>query len=122
MLPPTRDRVLDAVERIKPVIEKHSGEAEQARRQSDAVIEAIRGEGLLDLWVPREYGGPEVDLTTFLQTVEAISRADASTGWVYANIAAGNCVGGVFPEAGGRPIFSPGMGKAMPGPLGPARP
>src|SRR3954454_11170382 len=119
MLPPTKDRLADSIERIRPIIEKHSGEAEQERRQSDAVIQAIRDEGLLKLWAPRQYGGDEADITTMMQTVEAIARIDASTGWVYANIAAGNCVGGFLPEAGARTIYSDGMGKAMPGSVAP---
>jgi indole-3-acetate monooxygenase len=119
MLPPTKDRLLDAVARLTPIIEKHSGEAEEQRRQSDAVVQALREEGLLDLWAPREYGGQEVDITTFMEVVEAIALVDASTAWVYANIAAGNCVGGFMPEAGGKTIWQDGLGKAMPGSIAP---
>lgn len=118
-LPPTRERVLAAVARITPVIQKHSGEAEERRRQSDAVIQAIREEGLLDLWAPREYGGQEAGITTFMEVVEAMARVDASTAWVYANIAAGNCVGGFLTGAGGKTIWQDGLGKAMPGSIAP---
>src|SRR3954454_2432073 len=119
MLPPTKDRLADSIERIRPIIEKHSGEAEQERRQSDAVIQAIRDEGLLKLWAPRQYGGDEADITTMMQTVEALARIDASTAWVYANIAAGNCVGGFMPEAGAKQIWADGRDKSMPGSVAP---
>jgi alkylation response protein AidB-like acyl-CoA dehydrogenase len=119
MLPPTKERIADSIERLRPIIEKHSDEAEQARRQSDAVIQAIRDEGLLRLWAPRQYGGDEAEITTFMQVVEAIARIDASTAWVYANIAAGNCFGGFLPEAGAKQIWGDGPDKSMPGSVAP---
>src|SRR5438552_1158538 len=115
MLPPTNDRIADSIERLKPIIEKYSGEAEEERRQSDAVIQAIRDKGLLKLWTPRQYGGDEADIRTFMQTVEAIARIDASTAWVYANIAAGDIFGAFLPEAGAKQIWADGRDKAMPG-------
>jgi alkylation response protein AidB-like acyl-CoA dehydrogenase len=37
--------------------------------------------GLFHLAIPRAIGGGEIDLPTYVQTIEEIGKADASTGW-----------------------------------------
>src|SRR5271169_5754940 len=53
--------LLDAVRQIEPVIKAHAMEAEQERRLSDAVVDAMRARGLYRLWCPQAFGGLEVD-------------------------------------------------------------
>ena len=44
----------------------------------------MQSEGLFKLWLPREYGGAELDLPTYLKAVEAVSRIDSAAGWMLA--------------------------------------
>ncbi len=75
---------LDAVARLKPLIEQHAGEADQQRHLSDEVIEGLREAGLFHLWLPQAVGGHETPLPKSLHVFEALARIDGSVGWVVA--------------------------------------
>src|SRR5439155_350141 len=45
------------------------------------LFEAMADAGLFHLAVPRAMGGGELDLPTYVQVIEEIGKADASTGW-----------------------------------------
>jgi alkylation response protein AidB-like acyl-CoA dehydrogenase len=118
-LPTTSNRTRDSVSRITPVIEKYRDDGERERRLSNEIVQAIRDEGLLKLWVPKEFGGDEADVTTFMQTVEALACADPATAWVYANIAAGNLLAAFLPPEGVRAVFAASPDMASPGSVAP---
>src|SRR5688572_14188363 len=71
------DSLKAAVDRIAPVIEAHREQAEQERRLPNEVVAAMRQAGLLRLWTPKEYGGSEVNLRTFMELGESIARIDS---------------------------------------------
>src|SRR5439155_26680945 len=53
-----------------------------ARRELPrALFEAMADAGLFHMAVPRVIGGGELDLPTYVQVIEEIGKADASTGW-----------------------------------------
>lgn len=86
------------------------GEAEaieRERRLPDALVEALREAGLFDLWVPRELGGLDTDLATFVEVVRALSAGDAATGWVVMIAAETNALSGWMPRATAEAIFGP---------------
>ena len=76
--------LIEAAEKLVPLLRAKAREAEAARRPLDEVIDAIRESGLFSLMVPRCYGGHEADLDTFFEVTLALSRADASMGWLVA--------------------------------------
>jgi alkylation response protein AidB-like acyl-CoA dehydrogenase len=45
-------------------------------------LDALRAQGLFEFWIPKCFGGEEASTLEGLEVVEALSRADASTGWV----------------------------------------
>lgn len=99
--------VLDAVERLRPVLETYRDEAERERRLSDAVVKAMQNESLLKLWVPKAYGGAEADLVTGLLVVEELARLDSAAAWLFANATvAGAMVSAYLPESAARNILS----------------
>ena len=53
--------LLEAAQRIAPVIREHSDEAERERRLSPPVLAALHDAGLLRMCTPRSLGGLEVD-------------------------------------------------------------
>jgi alkylation response protein AidB-like acyl-CoA dehydrogenase len=101
----TEESVPEAVERIRPVIEAHRDEAESERRLSDAVVSAMKNEGLFKLWLPKEMGGAELDLLTYLKTVEEIARIDSAAGWIFANSATSAVQAAFLPEDGAREVY-----------------
>ena len=66
---------------LQPLIREHADAAQQNRRLSNEVVEALHDSGLFRMCLPKEFGGEEVDPWTTVETIEAISYADGSTGW-----------------------------------------
>jgi alkylation response protein AidB-like acyl-CoA dehydrogenase len=100
--------VLEAVERVRPVIERYREEGERQRHLSPQVIDAMDSEGLFRLWLPAEYGGSEVDLPTYLKAVEGLSRLDSAAGWMQGIIGTSAVLAALLPEAGAREVFANG--------------
>jgi indole-3-acetate monooxygenase len=107
--------ILNAVERIKPVLERYRDEAEEQRRLSDDVVSAMRDSGLLRLWVPREFGGEEVDLPVFMATTEAIARIDSASGWIFSTGAAGALLTAFLPIESAKELYANGPDTLFPG-------
>ena len=107
--------ILEAIDRVKPVLEKHQEETEQGRRLPDAVVAAMRDAGLLQLWVPREYGGREVDLPVFMETVERLAQIDSAAGWVFSTGAAGALLTAFLPEETAKGLYRAGPDGMFPG-------
>ncbi|MGH7072606.1 MAG: acyl-CoA dehydrogenase family protein [Stellaceae bacterium] len=91
---------------LAPLIAQYRDEGEQARRLSRPVFEAMRDAGLFHLWVPRAYGGAEVDIATMVRVTEEVARQDGAAGW---NVMIGGntaILWGFMNERAARGIFS----------------
>ncbi len=53
-----------------------------ARELPRPLFEALADAGLFHLALPRTLGCPEIDLPTYIQVIEELGKADASTAWV----------------------------------------
>jgi alkylation response protein AidB-like acyl-CoA dehydrogenase len=91
-----------------PAIERAANQAERDRCLPAELVDAWREAGLFNLWVPREYGGHEVDFTTYLGVIEEIAAADGSAGWTLMIGASGAAFGAYFPAATARRMFGSG--------------
>jgi alkylation response protein AidB-like acyl-CoA dehydrogenase len=111
----SRTELLAAVEQIRPIVESSRDEGEENRRLPDAVVAALREASLLDLWVPREYGGREVDLPLFMEVTESLARIDSAAGWVFSTGAAGALMTAFLPQDTARQAFAGGTNVMLPG-------
>ncbi|HEY5208081.1 MAG TPA: acyl-CoA dehydrogenase family protein [Stellaceae bacterium] len=66
---------------MAPLVERYRDDGEAARQLPRPVFEAMRDAGLFHLWVPRAYGGAEVDIATMVRVTEEVSRQDGAAGW-----------------------------------------
>jgi alkylation response protein AidB-like acyl-CoA dehydrogenase len=73
---------LEAARKLAPMIRTYAGDTEALRALPAPVFEALADAGLFHLAFPRSMGGGELDLPTYIQVIEEIGKADASTGWV----------------------------------------
>src|SRR5216117_4055958 len=73
---------LEAARKLAPQIRASADEIDRLRELPRALFEAIADAGLFHLAVPRAIGGVEIDLPTYVQVIEELGKADASTGWV----------------------------------------
>jgi indole-3-acetate monooxygenase len=81
MIPTNADSPLDAARKLAPMIRSCADEIEAARELPRPLFEALADAGLFHMAVPRAVGGLEIDLPTYVQVIEEIGKADASTGW-----------------------------------------
>ena len=73
---------LDAARKLVPAIRSSVEAIEQERELPRALFEAIADAGLFHVALPRSLGCPELDFPTYVQMIEEIGKADASTGWI----------------------------------------
>src|SRR5499433_1130839 len=73
---------LDAARKLAPQIRSYAEEIEATRELPRPLFEALADAGLFHLALPRTLGCPEIDLPTYIQVIEELGKADASTAWV----------------------------------------
>jgi indole-3-acetate monooxygenase len=73
---------LDAARKLVPMIRSCADQTEADRELPRPLFEALADAGLFQLALPHSLGGAEIDLPTYVQVLEEIGKADASTGWV----------------------------------------
>ncbi|MGY3237367.1 alkylation response protein AidB-like acyl-CoA dehydrogenase [Bradyrhizobium sp. USDA 4472] len=66
---------------IAPLIADEADEIERTRRLTPGVVAALIGNGLYRALLPRSLGGSEAPPEIFMQILEEIAKADASTAW-----------------------------------------
>jgi alkylation response protein AidB-like acyl-CoA dehydrogenase len=75
-------KLIERARALAPLLAEHAAEAERQRKPHDAVIAALEEAEIFKLMVPRQHGGFELDLDTFLEVGLALSEGDASMAWV----------------------------------------
>jgi alkylation response protein AidB-like acyl-CoA dehydrogenase len=78
----TEADLLERVRDVVPLIAARAAAAEQQRKPDDDVIAALRETGVFRAFVPKRYGGYEIDLECFVDVGVTISEACPSTGWI----------------------------------------
>ena len=73
---------LDAARNLLPMIRSCADQGEADRELPRPLFEALANAGIFLSALPRALGGAEIDLPTYVQMLEEIGRADASTGWI----------------------------------------
>jgi len=77
---------VERVARIADVIRGAGDRNEKLRRLAPEVVDALHEQRLFRLLLPRAFGGDEVDLMTWFNTMEALGKLDGSTGWCVGQI------------------------------------
>jgi alkylation response protein AidB-like acyl-CoA dehydrogenase len=73
---------LETARKLAPMIRTYADDTEDERALPKPLFDAIADAGLFLLAFPRSMGGGEIDLPTYIQVIEEVGKADASTGWV----------------------------------------
>ena len=73
---------LETARALAPLIRASAEETEAQRELPRPLFEAMADAGLFRLGLPRSLGGLEMDLPSYIEVIEEIGRADASTAWV----------------------------------------
>ena len=65
-----------------PVLRENCRRGDAAREYPEELIDLLRTNGMFNLFTPREYGGFQVSMTTYLDVTAELSRGDANAGWL----------------------------------------
>jgi len=74
----------DQIERARalaPLIAREADEIERTRRLTQPVVSALIENGLYRVLLPQSLGGAEAPPEMFMQMLEEVAKADASTAW-----------------------------------------
>ncbi len=66
---------------VAPLIAAEADEIERTRRLTPSVVAALVENGLYRALLPQSVGGAEAPIEVFMQMLEEIAKADASTAW-----------------------------------------
>src|SRR5690554_1693440 len=80
----TANELIERAKTLAPRIAERAKEAEAQRKVADETIVELLDSQILQMLVPKKWGGPEMDLEVMLEVVEIISSACISTGWIAA--------------------------------------
>jgi alkylation response protein AidB-like acyl-CoA dehydrogenase len=72
---------LESARELAPAIRRAATEIEQTRALPRPLFEQMADAGLFQMLIPHQLGGRELDLPTYIQVLEEVARADASTAW-----------------------------------------
>ncbi len=73
--------LLDAARRLAPLVRENADQIDAARELPGPVFHALADAGFYLMAVPRAVGGLETDFPTYVQVIEELGKADASTAW-----------------------------------------
>lgn len=101
---------------LLPRIAASADETERQRRLPEPLADALIEAGLFRLLLPRALRGAEVDPVTFVEIIEAVAGADASTAWVLCQTAGTSMSAAYLPPRVAEEIFGPPRGILAWGP------
>jgi alkylation response protein AidB-like acyl-CoA dehydrogenase len=96
----------EMVAQTAPVVREHAPQGEIDRRLAPEVVGAMVDAGIFRAWVPRAFGGLEMDPVSALKVFEGIAHADGSAGWVAGNSAHATLMGQLLPDDGAAEVFA----------------
>lgn len=76
------DDPVAAARALQPLVRQYAEEAQRLRHAPAPIVEAMAKAGLYRIAAPAVFGGGEAHPHPTIETIEAISQADGSIGWV----------------------------------------
>ena len=98
--------LLKKAHELEPVFRAQAAANEAQGKLTDEAFGALRDSGFLGMEVPACFGGSECTTTEVLEILEAVSYADASTGWVLMATQVATCLSAAcLPDTSAKEIF-----------------
>ena len=102
---PDHTSLLTAVHDLAAQVRSLSQQIETQRRLPQSLVDAMAAAGLFRLLIPRSLDGLEVDVATFIRTIEATAALDGSVGWSAMIGATGGLTSGYLPPETAQEIY-----------------
>ena len=91
---------------LAPMIAAAADDIEAGREITPGVVAALHDAGLFRMLVPRSLGGHELTPRIYVQAIEELAKADASTAWCVAQISGACTVAASLDHGAAREIFA----------------
>ncbi|MBR0984671.1 acyl-CoA dehydrogenase family protein [Bradyrhizobium liaoningense] len=95
---------------IVPIIAREADEIERTRRLTPVVVNALIDNGLYRALLPQSLGGAEAPIDIFMQMLEEIAKADASTAWCLGQCSVCAMIAASLDRDAAQEIFNEGRG------------
>lgn len=92
---PTREDLLQRARDLIPVLRERAHQAEIDHRVPDATQQAFRDAGFYRIFVPKRWGGYEMDYTTSIDIAAELGRGCGSSAWIFTNLTQQSLVNGL---------------------------
>lgn len=113
------EKLIASARDIAPMVEKEAYNTDRNRKLSDAVIDACCDAGLMQILVPKMYGGHELDYATMAAVVYEFGRYCTSTAWVISFYIGHNYIHALWPKQFQDEVFANGPCGLTPGTIAP---
>src|SRR5205085_569859 len=97
---------LERARTLGPTIASFADRTEAERRLPAPLADALHEAGLFRMLLPRSLGGAELDPPTFVQVMEEIAKADASTAWVIGQTAGCSMIAAYLDREAAEKVFA----------------
>ncbi len=107
--PIVQDAAVDFIGRARalaPTIAAAAAEIDARRELTPEIVSALHDGGLFRLLVPRSLGGHELSPLLYVQVLEELAKADASTAWCVAQTSGASTLSATLDPAVAREIFA----------------
>ena len=94
--------------RLRSIVEPLKSQMDRERKLPKRVVDLMREERLLSLWLPLEYGGPDLSMLDLIRVIEALAQTDGAVGWCACTAAINNRLGGFLLPTPANQIFDGG--------------
>jgi indole-3-acetate monooxygenase len=78
---PTEADLLASVTAMAPLVARLQQQIERDRRLPAEIVDALKAARIFGMFVPKRYGGPEIDGPGAVRVVTALSKLDGAVGW-----------------------------------------
>jgi alkylation response protein AidB-like acyl-CoA dehydrogenase len=78
---PTAESLLRDIQDLRPAITARASGIETSRRIPADIVEVLKQAGIFRMFVPRRYGGLELDLPEGFEILVELAKIDSSVGW-----------------------------------------
>src|SRR5256714_6391794 len=99
--------LIERARALAPLIAREADEIERTRRLTEPVLSALIENGFYRVLLPQSVGGAEAPPEIFMQMLEEVAKADASTAWCLGQCCVCAMTAAYLDPAAARDIFGP---------------
>ncbi|KZE38995.1 acyl-CoA dehydrogenase [Bhargavaea cecembensis] len=102
------DQLMEGAEKVGQLAEQEARLAEERATVSENVVNLMKETGISRMMLPKEYGGPQVDLKTFAKIVRKVANYNISAAWLTYLYPLHNMIPSFLPKEGRDEIANQG--------------